>query len=157
MYNDEKLPSLEDYQKMASAYSQNLKKHGFLFMSIDNSNENSNAQNVLLTLQMIKSSLLSLSGFLGTSKLYSLTEKHIEKIAKWYGDLRCYQTFRVSHDKTKCFLNMISLENQLVFCLIELAKSSSHALEILDIIQERTYLSSNLFMVKGVISSPSGF
>lgn len=43
-YNDEQILSIDEYEAMAKAYSNALKKHGFVFVKVDNEKSRANRQ-----------------------------------------------------------------------------------------------------------------
>lgn len=146
MYNDEQLLTPAGYEKMARAYLKEA-------VRFDDSEEKALVSDILQTLHLLHGSLFALAGFLGTGALYSLTEQHIQKMHRLYGDNFDFKPAHFSRDKTKCFLNMLSLENYLINKLISLAGISKFSDQLFDIIKERTSLSSSLYKINGVISS----
>lgn len=146
MYNDEPILSIEEYQKLAKAYSKELQNKGFMFVAIDKQKEKLLSQKAVETLHQIKGLIFSLSGFMGTGALYGPTVNHI-KILSSFCSFSPSQTKKFSRDKTKGFLNLISLENSLLGCLSELLLNSPNYAQILEIIEERTFLQSKLYQV----------
>lgn len=152
-YNDEGLLSPLGYQEMAKAYAEEINKKEFVFVRLDSSKEQAFLHECLQLLHLLKHTLFTLGGFLGTGALYNLNEKHILKIEKLFQISFEYKQKHIARDKTKCFLNMLSLESLLINNLLNLAQQSQFGKEILDIIKERTSLTSSLFKINGVISS----
>ncbi len=151
-YNDEKLMSMEGYATMAKAYSQSLKDRGFIFIQFDG-NENEVLINEVATLFCkIKSSLLYLSGFLDTGRLYELTQRQINAFLSLYPSISDLPTYPISGDKTRCFLNMLSLESLLISKLITLGDQSPFSNQISKLVHQRLYLTSEIYKIKGLIS-----
>ena len=151
-YNDEKMLSPASYQEMANQYSKTLKEKGFVFVSLDSSKEEALLHEAFELFYLLKGSLLALGGFLGTGALYSLNEKHLQKMTELYNKEFEFEAKHYSHDKTKTFLNMLSLESKLINKLLSLAEQSNFSKEIFEIIKERTHLLSSLFKINSVIS-----
>lgn len=150
-YNDEQLLSISQYETMAKAYSQKLKEKGFFFVQIDASENNALACEIFELLLKLKSSLFHLANFLGTGRLYSLNERHIKAFQTLYPDCNQINRYKIRGDKTKCFLNMLSLENELIAKLFMLSASSSFASQLERMINERLHLSSEIYKIKGLL------
>lgn len=151
-YDDEALLSQEDYKKMAKAYKEQSQT-GYIFVRLDREKELSALQEALQTLSLLKSNLFALGGFLGTGALYNLNNKHLDQLQNIYGQKAEYRQHNFVPDKTKCFLNMLSLESLALNKLISLALCTSYSEEIVAIIKERTSLCSSLFHINGIIST----
>lgn len=150
-YNDEKLLSISEYETMAKAYSQKLKENGFVFVEIDARNNDALICECFDLFLKLRSSLFFLGNFLGTGRLYSLNERQIKTFRTLYPDCEM-RRFKIRGDKIKCFLNTLSLE----FCLISklnlLAKQSPLSSQLERMINERLLLSSEIYLIKGVIN-----
>ena len=79
-YNDEPILSLQDYELMAREYASALHKRGFIFVQVDDAQTNAMAEEAFQVLAEIKACLFNLGGFLNTSTMYSLNERHIKKL-----------------------------------------------------------------------------
>ena len=152
-YNDEALLSPEGYADMAMAYASAIKKEGFVFVSLDTGEQEKFLNETLQLFYLLKDNLFALGGFLGTGALYNLNNKQLLELQKLFDRKFEYAHQRFNYDKTKLFLNMLSLENTLINKLLDLAFHSDKTKEIVDIIKERTSLSSSLYHINGVISS----
>ena len=152
-YNDEALLSPEGYVEMAKAYSDALKKEGFIFVNFNNGDFNKNLQDVFSKISLLRDNLFALNGFLGTGAMYNLNEKHILALQKFFNYEFVYKKVKLYNDKTKLFLNMLSLENELINRLLALAFSCDKTKEIVDLIKERTALSGSLYKINGIIST----
>ena len=151
IYNDEKTLSSDQYQKMAEEYSKAL-QNKFVFVSLDNSKEEAYLHEVMALFFDIKNNLFALGGFLGTSTIYNLTEKHILKMQKLYDKSYNFESKHFSKDKVKCLLNYLSLESNLLNKLLYLAQQSNFSKDLFDIIKERTHILYTLFKVNSAIS-----
>ena len=115
VFNDESTCTPDEFEKMAKAYSDALDRSEFRFF------ENENARNIIVdevfeTLFKLRASYRFLNGFLGSDLFLDLTEKQIADLRKLFN----YQTnhgFRVRVNSTKCLLNTISLESNLLLKL----------------------------------------
>lgn len=150
-YNDEKLLSIGEYEAMAKAYSQKLKEKGFIFVQIDAQENEALISECWELLRKIKSSLFYLGNFLGTGRMYSLNERQIKLFHTMFPDEEQVARYKIRGDKTKCFLNMLSLENQLIIKLLSLSNSSPFSSQIERMIDERLRLSSEIYKIKGLI------
>ncbi len=151
MFDDEKIAS-QNLDEMQEAYNKEISKKGFIFISLDRSLENSFLNDVLSLLSQSNSCLMALGGFLGTSSLYSLNEKHILVLSKFYKRKINFQSKTLSRNKTKTLLELLSIEFMLTNKLIALASQSSFSKEILDMLKERSKFLSKLFKSNSLIS-----
>ncbi len=150
-YNDEKLLSIDEYEIMAKAYSAHLKDKGFIFVQVDG---RENEQLICDTYELfcrIKSSLLFLGNFLNTGKLYTLNERQIKTFQIMYPSCEQNISYKIRGDKTKCFLNLQSLESKLLSNLLSLSEQSPFSNQILRIIEQRLYLTSEIYKIEGLI------
>ena len=146
-YNDEQVLSINDYEIMAKAYANQLKKRGFMVVQIDTSETQELAEKIFDNLLKIKSLLFSLGGFLNTSKFYSLNERQIKKLALLFDINISPPHLSISKDKTKCFLEFLSIELATIKYLIELANKSNYENEIQKLIETRLSLLSQLLSI----------
>lgn len=150
-YDDEKLATEENINKMAKAYQKNLNK-GFLFVRLDGGQEEALLQDVMETFWGINSILLSLGGFLGTGAMLSINQKEALSLSKLYHKNFSFPQKKIAHDKTKTFLSLLSHENHLTSKLISLAMQSDFAGEIFEIIKERSSFYESLFKINSIVS-----
>lgn len=150
-YNDEKLLSVSEYETMAKAYSKNLRDKGFIFVQVDSEQNEAMLHEIFVNFLQLKSSLFFLGGFLNTGKLYSLNERHFKIFQTLYPEVRTTETFRVRGDKTKCFLNMISLESKLISSLLSLTDQSPYHDQLERMIYERLATTQSIFNVQNVL------
>lgn len=146
-YNDEKILSISDYEVMAKAYAEQLKKRGFMLVQIDSPESKQLCDECIELMMEIKSQLFALGGFLNTSKIYSLNERQIKKLALLYD---CTPTPIKSvyiSDKTKLFLSFLSNEFALLKTLIELSSKTNFESEISKIINSRLILLSQTLSI----------
>ena len=151
-YNDEKLLSISEYEIMAKAYSQKLKEKGFFFVQIDGRENNELIAECYKLLLKLKSSLFFLGNFLGTGRMYALNERHIKLFQTLFPECDNVERYKIRGDKTKCFLNMLSLESQLLIKLVDLSQNSPFSSQIDRMLNERLRLSSEIYKIKGLIN-----
>ena len=113
-YNDEQLLSPKEYEQLAKAYSLDMKKRDFAFVRLDKTDNTPLLKEIFETMNLIKSSLLALGNFLGTGALYTLNEQQIQNLELLFGVEHEPFPCHVGRDKTKCFLNYLSLESKLL-------------------------------------------
>ncbi len=150
-YNDEKLLSTKEYEVMAQEYSKALKKRGFIFVQIDEMIDKVLVDDIFETLGKIRSCLLFLGGFLGTGKLFQANERHMESLKILLDCEYDSPSHRIRGDKTKCFLNFLSLESKLISLLLQLAKDCPFTKQIERIINERLTICHEIFKINGLI------
>ena len=151
-YNDEKLLSVQDYEIMAKAYSNHLKSKGFVFVQVDATENELLISEVFELMSKIKSCLRFLGNFLGTGRLYSLNELQMKTFQIIYPSCDQTLSYKIRGDKTKCFLNLQSLESELISKLLTLSEQSPFSNQLLWLIKERLYLSSEIYKIKGLIN-----
>ena len=142
-YNDEELLSPNKYEEMANAYANALKQKGFMIVAIDDDKNAVFVKNIFELLAKIKLCLFKLGGFLNTSQMYSLTNRQIKKIEIMFDSALPEASFPF-FDKTKCFLNYISLECELIKNLIALKEQSNFEVELNRIVNDRLSLLSQI-------------
>lgn len=145
-YNDEKFLTPEQYATMAIAYEKALKERGMMIVRVGDDEKNEELANTIVTLlSNIRACLFRLGGFLNTGKIYNLNERHIKKL----GVILDKEDFTITHpkvmDKTKCFLNFLSYEFDLIKNLIVLKEQSNFESNISRLINERLTLLSQIF------------
>jgi len=143
-YNDEQLLNINDYEIMAKAYANELKKRGFMVVQIDSEQSHMLANTIFEKMLQIKSKLFLLGGFLNTGKFYSLNDRQIKKFSLLFDLNFDIQNKNLSHDKTKVFLSFLSDELEVVKHLIELSEKSNYENEIKKIIEARLTLLSQI-------------
>ncbi len=144
-YNDEQILSIDEYEAMAKAYSNALKKHGFVFVKVDNEKNQELIVNVFELLSKIKSCLFLMGGFLNTSTLYSLNERQIKRLRVIFDYEEPLTNHHYRRDKTSCFLVFIGLESQLLKVLLQLSEESNFEFELKKIINDRLSALSTIF------------
>ncbi len=152
-YDDEQMLSMEGYEAMAKAYASSLRKQGFIFVQIEDNQFDEQINEIFITMSKLKSSLLFLSNFLGTGRLYSANERHIETLKLLFDFDYVCPSFRIKGDKTKCFLNTISLESKLLNLLLALSKVSTFSKRIESIVSERLSIMEELLKVPNLVTS----
>ena len=151
-YNDEKLLSIDEYEVMAKAYSAHLRDKGFIFIQVDSEENNELIAEVNELFAQIKSSLFFLGNFLGTGRLYTLTDRQIKLFQTIYPDCTQANSYKIRGDKTKCFLNMIALESTLISKLLTLSENSPFFKQIDTMIRERLYVCGEIYKINGLMN-----
>ena len=146
-YNDEQILNIEEYELMAKAYANELKKQGFRIVRIDNDQTLQLAIEIFELMASIKSMLFSLGGFLNTSQFYSLNERQLKKVGLMFDINHTPSIKNIHRDKTKCFLSFLSSEFSLIKKLIILSDQSNYESELQKIIDSRLSLLSNILSI----------
>ena len=144
-YNDEPILSLQDYELMAREYDSALHKRGFIFVQVDDEQTNAMVEVAFLVLAEIKACLFNLGGFLNTSTMYSLNERHIKKLRVIFDYDKPLATFKLRRDKTYCFLRYIGLECKLLKCLLALSERTNYERELKKIYEDRLTTLASIF------------
>ena len=153
MYNDEDLPTFENFERMAKEYSNNLKNNEYkLFPNTENASLL--VDDMFDLLFKLRSSYRFLNGFLGSDKLLNLTENQIESLRELFS-FRKNRGFRIRVNSTKCFLNTISLETKLLLTLNILAQFDKNLLELSKVANDRLCLLEENYKVVSVFANLS--
>lgn len=147
-YNDEQILNNNEYELLAKAYSDFLLTKGFKIIKIDNEKNAQLINDILLDLSKIKYCLFRMGGFLGTSKLYSLTDRQIKKLTIIFDNELPLNKYNFSLDKMNYFLEYIGLESNLIKNLIILSEQSSFENELKQIIFSRLSYLQEIFNIK---------
>lgn len=147
-YNDEQILNINDYEQMAKAYANALKKQGFRIVQMEDSYLSGLVGDVFTNLTNVKSCLFALGGFLNTSEFYSLNERQIKKLSLLFDFEGSPNGYRPPHDKTKCLLCFLSQECLLIKNLIKLAENSNYESQIKDMIEARLNKLSEILSVE---------
>lgn len=147
-YNDEQILSIDEYETMAKAYSNALKKHGFVFIKIDSEKNQELITKAFELISKIKTCLFLMGGFLNTSSFYSLNERQIKKLRIIFDYEEPLVNHHYRHDKTTCFLIFLGLESQLLKVLLQLSEESNFEFELKKIINDRLTMLANIFKEK---------
>ena len=143
-YMDESLPSLSNIEEMAKAYKSSLKEKGFIFFNLEEEGKNVLIDEVFTLLFKLRSSYRYMKNFLGSNIMLSLTEKHIETLRTAFS-IDSNKGYILTCNPTKCFLNTIALERDLLTKLLFLSQKCDLGEEILSLIIERNKeISDNL-------------
>ena len=147
-YNDEKILSINDYEIIAKAYANELKKRGFMVVQVDAERNQELVEKVLLQMGIIKSHLFMLGGFLNTSQFYSLNDRQIKKMSVLFDISPTPVNLNLPHDKTKCFLSFLSFEFELIKNLLELTDKSNYENQLKQLINARLAVMSQILSIK---------
>lgn len=143
-YNDDAFPTLSNIEEMAKAYNISLKEKGFVFINLEEEGKNLLIDEIFDLLFKLRSSYRFLGRFMDSNLMLDLTEKHINSLRETFGNENNRGYF-VSTNKTKCFLNALSLESMLSLKLLLLSQKCEFGSEILSVIIERAkYIHKNL-------------
>ncbi len=150
-YDDFVCPTPDEYEQLARAYSNSLKEKGFVFVRLDSEAVNVLVDEVFDLLFKLRSSYRMLGNFMGSDRFYSLNEEQIETMRNLF-DYKQNRGFKLNWNKTKCFLNAISLENRLLIKLFLLAQKSDEYEKLIGLCFQRLRMSADLYEVGDVMS-----
>lgn len=145
LYEDDKILTIDEYQKLAQEYLKALDENNFKLISAED--DMPLVKELFENYSQVSRCLFCLGGFLNTSRLYSLTCKQIKTLQEIY-NLKMPKALTVSNDKTKIFLHYLGCESSLILSLIKLSKTSKN-IDILErMIIDRLVLTKNIFQKK---------
>ncbi len=150
-YDDFVCPTPDEYEVLAKAYSDSLKEKGFIFVRLDNEGVNILIDEVFDLMFKLRASYRAIGNFMGCDKFYSLNEEQIDLLRSKFS-YKQNRGFKVNWNKTKCFLNAISLENRLLIKLFLLAQKSDEYEFLVGLIFQRMRLSADLFEIGDVMT-----
>lgn len=142
-YNDEGLLSTSQYEIIAKAYADALKKKRLKIVNIDDIDQGE-VDKIFELLAQIKALLFSLGGFLNTSTFYSLNERQIKKLLIIFDREQLPIQSNKCRDKTKCFLSFLSTEFALINALLSVAEKTRFEGEIKALTSARLTLLSQI-------------
>lgn len=152
-YNDEAMPSMQQYAQMAEAYMKNMRKKGFIFVKVEDEDVRTLVQNIFDDLGKERSMLMFMGGFLGTGKIFSASERQTEGLKLLFDYDYIFPSYRVRGDKTKCFLNFLGLESRIIRNMLNLAKISSFSNQIERFANERLSIMEEIFILPNLLTS----
>ena len=120
-YNDFLMP--QDFEQMAKAYSQALKKRGFVFVRLEEEALGFLVDEVYVILQKIIACLIKLEKRADSALLKKKIELSESLLSEKF-ILSKKTKFKYVGNEASAFLNLIALENLLVVKLLELAVKS---------------------------------
>ena len=145
-YVDDALPTLSNIEEMARAYSLSLREKGFVFINLEEEGKNLLIDEAFLLLFKLRSSYRYMKNFLGSTNMLSLTEKHIDLMRTLFS-VETNRGYIISCNQTKCFLNSVALERELITKLLLLSQKCNWGEELISIIIERNKeISKNLLI-----------
>ncbi len=150
-YNDFVCPTPDEYEVLAKAYSDSLKEKGFVFVRLDNESVNVLVDEVFDLLFKLRASYRSLGSFMGADRFYDLNEEQIEVMRNMFS-YKQNRGFKMSWNKTKCFLNTVSLENRLLIKLFLLAQKSEEYEKLMGLCFQRLRMAADLYEVGDVMT-----
>ena len=153
-YNDNLFPTQENYEKMARAYSSALQKQGFVFIKLADEDYTFLLDEIFEILFKLRSSYRYLNSFLDSNRFLDLTNLQIEEMRTLF-NYQKNRGFQVRVNKTKCFLNSLSLEGKLLLKLNELAQKSDLFTQLSKIANDRLMLMVENYAIQGTFSNTS--
>lgn len=150
-YDDFVCPTPDEYEQLARAYSTSLKEKGFVFVRLDTESTNVLVDEVFDLLFKLRATYRSLSSFMGADRFYDLNEEQIDAMRQMF-DYKQNRGFKMNWNKTKCFVNAISLENRLLIKLFLLAQKSDEYDKLMGLCFQRLRMSADLYEVGDVMS-----
>lgn len=151
-YNDEQFPTQENYEKMARAYTSTLQHQGFVFVRLQDENLTFLIDEVFETLFKLRASYRQLGTFLDSNKFLDLTNNQIEELRDMFNYSK-NRGFQIRVNKTKCFLNTISLEAKLLLKLNELAQKSEQFEKLSKLANDRLLLIIENYTIHGTFAN----
>lgn len=150
-YNDFACPTPDEYEVLAKAYSNSLKEKGFVFVRLDNESVNVLVDEVFDLLFKLRASYRFLGSFMGADRFYDLNEEQIETMRNMFS-YKQNRGFKMNWNKTKCFLNTVSLENRLLIKLFLLAQKSEEYDKLVGLCFQRLRMAADLYEVGDVMT-----
>lgn len=151
-YDDEAIASVDTIEEMAKAYGKSLKQKGFVFINLEEHGKNLLVDEVFDLLFKLRASYRYLGTFLDSNKMLSITETHIASLRELF-NIEENKGFFVANNRTKCFLNTVSLENALAIKLLLLSQKCEYGEKILSLIIERAKTISQNLSIENTFSS----
>ena len=144
MYKDEQILSVNEYEKIAKAYADALKKKRLKIVHSEDFFDERLVESIFEKFSIIKACLFALGGFMNTSSFYSLNERQMKKFNIIFDTYSFPHKTAPFRDKTKCFISFISNEFSLINDLIKIAEQSSFEEEIKNMTTQRLSIISSL-------------
>ncbi len=135
-YYDDEIASCESFEKMARSYSASLKEQGFLFIKLENEEFRYLVDEVFELFFKLKSSYGFMKKFMNSEEMNNLTEEQIEDLRSIF-NFQKNKAFKIKTNLTKCFLNTLSLECELLYKLNLLAHKSEKISELSSLASDR--------------------
>ncbi len=120
-YNDSLIP--ERFEEMAKAYSQSLKKQGFVFVRLEDEEFNLLSNEILIILEKIKACLKKLEKQIDSAQLRKKLDSAQAKLCEKF-NIHPSLKFKYSGKENAAFLCLVGLENLLITKLLLLAIKS---------------------------------
>ena len=145
-YNDELLP--ENFEKMARAYSQNIKNKGFVFVNLCAEENTLLLGETIVLFEKMKACLNRLSSRLDGQKLLEKIDKNEKILIELYPNKKPHK-FTCVENEFSSFLSLISLQNTLVLKLMSLSLKSDNFQLFYDMIADICGVFSSSFLADG--------
>lgn len=147
LYDDEMLP--EDFQQIAKAYSQALKKRGFVFVHLDQEECLFLIDEVLICLAKMKSCLNNLVHIQSTLLKNKLSE--IESFCCSCFENKKPHNFNCVENENNSFFALVSLENLLISKFLKLCDKKFYANVFKSFVEDVCTIFAESFDVSGFV------
>ena len=147
VYDDEMLP--EDFEEIAKAYSQSLKKRGFVFVHLDQEELSFLVDEVLICLAKMKACLKNLVHIQSVVLQNKLAE--IERFCCDKFDNKKPHNFDCVENENQCFLMLVALENFLVVHLLKLCDKKFYPSDFKNMIEDVCLIFAESVDVSGFV------
>ncbi len=151
-YDDFACLKPDEYEVLAKAYSNSLKEKGFIFVRLDTEGTEVLIDEVFDLMFKLRSSYRLLGRFMGADRFYALNEEQLSLLREKF-NYRQNRGFQIRWNRTKCFLNSVSLENRLLIKMFLLAQKSDEFEFLVGLIFQRMRLSADLYDVGDIMSA----
>ncbi len=147
-YDDSAL--LDDYEKMAKAYSQSLKNKGFVFIRLQEEEFELLLGEIFVLTAKMKACLTKLQSQLDSKVLYGVLCETEGKLKQKFGNKKTHN-FRYLEDENCAFLTLISLNSTLMLKLMILSVKSGELELCNELISSITAIFSQSFSCEGFV------
>lgn len=151
-YDDFACLKPDEYETLARAYASSLKEKGFIFVQLDSEGKEILIDEMFDLMFKLRASYRALGRFMGCDRFYALNEEQLALLREKF-DYKQNRGFQMRWNKTKCFLNTISLENRLLIKIFLLAQKSDEFEFLVGLIFQRMRMSADLYDVGQVMSA----
>lgn len=121
IYDDELMP--ENFEEIAKAYSQSLKKKGFVFVRLEEEEFRLLLNEILIVIEKMLACLHKLKKHLDSPILQERLVESESLLCEKFGDKKPHK-FKCVVDENQSFFSLVSLENMLIIKLMLLSIKS---------------------------------
>ena len=150
-YNDEAIVSVGYIEEMAKAYNISLKEKGFIFINLEEEGKKILIDEIFEILFKLRASYRFLKNFLDSQKMLELTENQINELRILF-NVENNRGYVIKTNQTKCFLNSISLENELILKLLFLSQKCEEHEKLTSLIVLRLKTISKNLEIENILS-----